>query len=200
VSDFIVRLINESGYLGVAFLMFLETVFPPIPSEIIMPLAGVSASRGTMSLPGVIIAGTLGAMLGNMFWYFAARVIGLERFRPLIDRWGRWLTIDWREIEKGERLFARFGAPLVFFGRLLPTVRSLISIPAGLLKLRLSTFILWSTLGTAGWTALLAVAGWQLGNAFGEVETVIGPLSTAVIVVILLGYLWRLITWRPQRR
>lgn len=197
MTDWIVRLINDSGYLGVAFLMFLETVFPPIPSEVIMPLAGVSAARGHMTLWGVIVSGTAGAMLGNMFWYFAARAIGVDRFRPLIDRYGRWLTMDWREVEKGERLFARFGAPLVFFGRLLPTLRSLISIPAGLLKLRLWTFTLWSTLGTAGWTALLAAAGFQLGNNFGEVETILGPLSTAVIAVVVLGYVWRLVTWRP---
>lgn len=200
MSDWIIRLIEQSGYLGVAFLMFLETVFPPIPSEVIMPIAGLNASRGEMTLWGVILSGTAGAMLGNCFWYFAARIIGVDRFLPLIDKWGRWLTIDRREIDKGERLFARYGAAFVFFGRLLPTIRSLISIPAGLLKLRLSTFILWSTIGTAGWTALLATAGYQLGQQFDEVEAVIGPVSTAVIVLIVVGYIWRLITWRPAKQ
>jgi membrane protein DedA with SNARE-associated domain len=199
VSDWIIKLIEQSGYLGVAFLMFLETVFPPIPSEVIMPIAGLNASRGHMTLWGVIVSGTAGAMLGNCFWYFAARAIGVDRFLPLVDKWGRWLTIDRREIDKGERLFARYGAVFVFFGRLLPTVRSLISIPAGLLKLRFSTFFIWSTIGTAGWTALLAIAGYQLGQQFDEVETIIGPLSTAVIVLIVVAYLWRLFTWRPAK-
>lgn len=200
MSDWIVELIQQTGYLGVAFLMFLETVFPPIPSEVIMALAGLSASKGEMTLWGVIASGTAGAMLGNYFWYLVARVIGVERFRPLIERHGRWLTMDWAEVERGERLFARYGAAYVFFGRMLPTIRSLISIPAGLLKLRLSTFVIWSTLGTAGWTTVLAVAGYQLGQNFGEVETYVGPVSTAIIVLIVLGYVWRLITWRPARK
>lgn len=200
MSDWIVELIQQTGYLGVAFLMFLETVFPPIPSEVIMALAGLSASKGEMTLWGAILSGTGGAMLGNYFWYLVARVIGVDRFRPLIERHGRWLTMDWAEVERGERLFARYGAAYVFFGRMLPTIRSLISIPAGLLKLRLSTFVIWSTLGTAGWTTILAVAGYQLGQNFGEVETYVGPVSTAVIVLIVLGYVWRLITWRPARQ
>jgi membrane protein DedA with SNARE-associated domain len=200
MSDWIVELIQQTGYLGVAFLMFLETVFPPIPSEVIMALAGLSASKGEMTLWGVILSGTGGAMLGNYFWYLVARVIGVERFRPLIERHGRWLTMDWAEVERGERLFARYGAAYVFFGRMLPTIRSLISIPAGLLKLRLSTFVIWSTLGTAGWTTILAVAGYQLGQNFGEIETYVGPVSTAIIVLIVLGYVWRLITWRPAKQ
>lgn len=200
MSDWIIRLIEQAGYLGVAFLMFLETVFPPIPSEVIMPIAGLGAARGDMTLWGVIVAGTGGAMMGNLFWYLVARVIGIDRFRPFIERWGRWLTMDWAEVERGQKMFATYGAAFVFFGRLLPTIRSLISVPAGLLKLRLSTFLIWSTIGTAGWTALLAVAGYELGQRFDEVETVIGPLSIAIIVVIVLGYLWRLVTWKPAKR
>lgn len=198
MSDWIIRLIEDAGYLGVGFLMFLETVFPPIPSEIIMSVSGVAAAKGKMDISAVIAAGTAGAMLGNYFWYLAARVIGIERFKPLIQRWGRFLTLDWNEIEKAEKLFGTQGWALVFFGRMLPTLRSLISIPAGLLHMRLSTFFIWSTIGTAGWTALLGLAGYMLGKRFAEVDAVIGPISTAVIVVIVLGYVWRLITWKPD--
>jgi membrane protein DedA with SNARE-associated domain len=196
MSDWVIRLIEQSGYLGIAFLMFLETVFPPIPSEIIMSVSGLAAARGSLDLWAVIASGTAGAMVGNYLWYLAARVIGIARFKPFIERWGRWLTLDWAEIEKAERLFGRQGWAIVFFGRMLPTLRSLISIPAGLLHLRLSTFVIWSTLGTIIWTSLLAVAGYMLGRRFAEIEQVIGPLSTAVIVVILIGYIWRLWTWR----
>lgn len=195
MNDWILRLIEQAGYLGVAFLMFLETVFPPIPSEIIMSVAGIAAARGQMDIAAVIASGTAGAMLGNYFWYLVARVVGIERFRPFIERFGRWLTLDWAEIEKAEKLFGRQGWAIVFFGRMLPTLRSLISIPAGLLKMRLSTFVIWSTIGTAGWTALLAIAGYMLGRRFREIETVIGPVSTAVIVVIVIGYVWRLVRW-----
>jgi membrane protein DedA with SNARE-associated domain len=196
MSDWIIRLIDQTGYLGIGFLMFLETVFPPIPSEVIMSVSGIAASRGKMDIIGVICSGAAGAMLGNLFWYFAARVIGIERLRPLIDRWGRWLTLDWAEIEKAERLFGTQGWAIVFFGRMLPTLRSLVSVPAGLLHMRLSTFVFWSTIGTVGWTAMIALAGFMLGTEFQDIETFVGPLSMAVIVVILAGYIWRMITWK----
>jgi len=199
MSDWIIKLIEDAGYLGVGFLMFLETVFPPIPSEIIMSVSGLAAARGKMNITAVIAAGTAGAMLGNYFWYLAARVIGIERFKPLIVRWGRFLTLDWHEIEKAEKLFGTQGWAIVFFGRMLPTLRSLISIPAGLLRMRLSTFVLWSTIGTAGWTALLGLAGYTMGKNFKDIDQFVGPIATAVMAVIVLGYVWRLITWKPDK-
>ncbi len=194
-----IDLLRDASYLGVGFLMFLETVFPPIPSEIIMSLAGLEASRGTMSLWGVIAAGTTGAMFGNFFWYLLARAIGLERLRPFIDRFGRWLTMDWAEIQRSERWFRQFGSAFVCIGRMLPTVRSLVSVPAGFLKMSIRRFLFWSTIGTAGWTTLLASAGYQLGSRYGEVDEYIGPVSTAIIVVLVAGYLWRVATWKPSR-
>jgi membrane protein DedA with SNARE-associated domain len=198
MGDWTISLIEQTGYVGIFLLMFLETIFPPIPSEVIMPIAGVQAAQGQLSLWAVIASGTAGAMLGNLFWYALARVIGLKRFRPFIERHGRWLTMDWEDVEKAERLFGRFGASIVSLGRLLPTIRSVISIPAGLLNMRLRSFLIWSTLGTAAWTAVLATAGWGLGKAFHDIERVLGPLSTAVIVLIVLAYLWRQLTWRRR--
>ena len=199
MTDWIIRLIEQSGYFGVALLMFLETVFPPIPSEVIMAIAGLEAAKGELMLWAAIASGTAGAMLGNIVWYLAARLIGIARFKPLIDRWGRWLTIDWKEIEKAERLFDRYGPAFIFFGRMLPTLRSLISIPAGLLGMKLWPFLFWSTIGTAGWTTLLTVSGYTLGRQYAEVEAYVGPVSTAVIALIVIGYVWRVLTWRPSR-
>ena len=198
MSDWVIQLIERTGYIGVGFLMFLETVFPPVPSEVIMPVAGVIASRGELSLYGVAASGTAGAMFGNIFWYLVARVIGIERFRPFIEKHGRWLTLDWYDVEKAERLFGRFGSVIVGIGRLLPTVRSVVSIPAGLLHMRLKSFLFWSTIGTAAWSSALAVAGYLLGRQFGDIERVIGPLSMAVIGAIVLAYLWRQLTWRRR--
>lgn len=198
VGDWVRQLIEQSGYLGVAFLMFAETVFPPIPSEVIMSLAGLQAARGTMTLPGVIACGTLGAMLGNTFWYLLSRALGIERFRPFIQRWGRWLTLDWSEVQRADKWFQSHGQAFVFFGRLLPTIRSLVSIPAGLLHMSLSRFLFWSTLGTAGWTALLAVAGYSLGQRYGEIEHYIGPVSTAIVILLVLWYGFRVLTWKPK--
>lgn len=200
MTDWVIRLVEQTGYLGVGFLMFLETVFPPVPSEVIMPIAGVAAATGPMTLGGVIASGTAGAMFGNLFWYLVARVIGIHRFKPFIAKYGRWLTVDWCDVEKAEHLFGRFGSVIVGLGRMLPTVRSVVSIPAGLLRMRLKNFLLWSTIGTAGWSSALAIAGYLLGKQFENINTVIGPLSTGIIALIVLTYVWRQFTWRKRHR
>src|SRR5687768_7787384 len=199
MSDWVVRLIEQSGYLGIAFLMFLETVFPPIPSEVIMPVAGVAAAQGKLSFIPVVASGTAGAMLGNTVWYLAARALGVDRLKPLIVRHGRWLTVSWPEVARAERWFATHGTFFVFFGRLLPTVRSLVSVPAGLLRLRFKSFFVASLLGTAIWTTVLAGAGYRLQNDVSAVEPTVGPVSNAVLVVLALGYAWRLWTHGHQK-
>lgn len=199
MGDWVIRMIEQSGYLGVGFLMFLETIFPPIPSEVIMPVAGVAASRGQLSLHWVIASGTAGAMLGNIVWYLAARALGIIRLKPLIDRYGRWITMDWQEVQRAERWFRANGPFFVFLGRMLPTVRSLVSVPAGLLKMRFKTFFIASTIGTAGWTSALAIAGFQLREQFGEVDEWLGPVSNAILVTLLLGYVWRVIRYQPDK-
>lgn len=196
MGDWVVRLIEQSGYLGVGFLMFLETIFPPVPSEVIMPVAGVAAAQGQLAFLPAVAAGTAGAMLGNIVWYLAARALGVHRLKPFIDRHGRWLTMSWSEVQRAERWFAQHGIFFVFLGRLLPTVRSLVSVPAGLLRMRFRSFLLASTLGTAGWTALLAAAGYKLQENVSEVESYIGPASNAILAVLALGYVWRLWTHR----
>ena len=197
MTEWIIRLIEQTGYLGVAFLMFLETVFPPIPSEVIMSIAGVAAGQGKLSYGWVVAAGTAGAMLGNILWYLAARALGIIRLKPIIERWGRWITMNWAEVQRAERWFALHGTFFVFVGRLLPTVRSLVSVPAGLLKMRFRDFFIASTIGTAGWTALLAGAGYELGQNYGEIDKVLGPASTAIMVVLAAGYIYRVWTHRP---
>lgn len=196
MGEWVIRMIEQSGYLGVGFLMFLETVFPPIPSEVIMPVAGVAAARGSLSLGGVIAAGTAGAMLGNIVWYLAARALGIIRLKPLIERYGRWVTMNWEEVERAERWFRRNGTFFVFLGRMLPTVRSLVSVPAGLLKMRFKTFLIASTVGTLGWTSALAYAGYKLREQFTEIDQWLGPVSNAILATLVIGYLWRVIRFR----
>jgi membrane protein DedA with SNARE-associated domain len=198
VDSWVGRLIEQSGYLGVGFLMFLETVFPPIPSEIIMPLAGVAAAEGDLELSLVILAGTAGAMLGNIFWYLAARALGIQRLKPFIQKHGKWLTVNWREVQRAHDWMDRHGAAFVLIGRLIPTVRSLVSIPAGLLEMRFRTFLIASTLGTFAWTALLAGAGFRLRSEFAQVDQFLSPVANAVLVLILLGYVWRLATHKAD--
>ena len=198
MEDWIIRLVDWAGYWGVAVLMRLETVCPPGPSEVIMTVAGVSASRGAMTLPGTILAGTAGAMLGNWLWYWVAMRFGEARMHVFIERYSRWLTLDWDEVQRGERLFERHGAIIVLVARMIPTLRSLISIPAGLFRLSLITFLVFSTIGTMGWSAALAGAGYFLGSQFEQIDKWLGPISTGIIVLIVAGYLWRLLTWKPK--
>ena len=197
MEDWVIRLVEQSGYLGVGFLMFLETVFPPIPSEVIMPVAGMTAAEGRLHFAGVVASGTAGAMLGNIVWYLAARALGVSRLEPIIRRHGRWVTMTWEEVERAEKWFRQNGTFFVFLGRLIPTVRSLVSVPAGLLKMRFKTFFLASTLGTFGWTTLLAAAGYKLRENYGDLDAFVGPASSAVLAVLAVGYLWRLWTHRP---
>jgi membrane protein DedA with SNARE-associated domain len=199
MSDWVVRLIEQSGYLGVGFLMFLETIFPPIPSEVIMPVAGVAAAQGKLGFIPVVLSGTAGAMLGNTVWYLAARALGVDRLKPVIRDYGRWLTISWPEVQRAQRWFALHGMAFVLLGRLVPTIRSLVSVPAGLLKLRFRTFFIASLIGTAIWTAVLAGAGYQLQENVSEVGRLIGPASNAILIVLALGYGWRLWTHRHQK-
>lgn len=199
MSDWVVRLIDQSGYLGIGFLMFLETIFPPIPSEVIMPVAGVAAGQGKLQYSLVVASGTTGAMLGNLVWYLAARALGLDRLHPLIDRWGRWLTITWPEVQRADRWFRDHGMAFVLLGRLVPTVRSLVSVPAGLLHMQFRRFLLASLIGTAGWTALLAAAGFKLGEKYVRIDDFLGPATNAVIIVLAVGYIWRVWTHRNYR-
>ena len=200
MTDWVIRLIDYGGYAGVFLLMLLETVFPPIPSEVILPIAGMRAANGPLTLGGVVASGTAGSMVGNLIWYLVARSIGLDRFRAFIERHGRWLTLDWYDVEKVQRLFGRFGAGIVFIGRMLPTIRTFISVPAGIVRMRLVRFLIWSTIGTAGWSALLGAAGFALGARFHAIDKVAGPVSSAIVAAILLWYVWRQLTWHKRHR
>ena len=199
MDDWIIRLVNDTGYLGVGLLMFLETVFPPVPSEVIMTVAGVSAARGNMTFVGVVASGTAGAMLGNYLWFLLAIWFGKTRLRRFLGKYGRWLTLHWADIERGQNLFSRHGSIIVLGARMLPTFRSLISIPAGIFNMSHRRFLVFSAIGTAGYSAALAGAGYALGSQFADVEKILGPLSTAIIALIVVGYFWRLWRWKPDR-
>ena len=197
MDGWIIKLVNDTHYWGVGFLMFLETVFPPVPSEVIMTVAGVSVARGNMDFAGVVASGTAGAMLGNYLWFLLAIKFGKERLQRFLEKYGRWLTLHWTDIERGQALFARHGSISVLVARMLPTFRSLISIPAGIFKMSHRRFLVFSTIGTAGWSAALAGAGYALGSQFAEVEKILGPVSTAIIALIVVTYARRMWRWKP---
>jgi membrane protein DedA with SNARE-associated domain len=198
LASWIEGIVETTGVLGIALLMFLENVFPPIPSELIMPLAGYTAAKGEVSLVLVILAGTAGSLAGALFWYFLGRLVDHERFKLFADRHGRWLTMSRADIEKADDWFDTYGHWAVLFGRLIPTVRTLISIPAGLSEMPLGRFLIYSGIGTAAWTTLLAVFGYVFGSEYPELERWIDPLSWGVVALMVAIYLWRFVTFKAR--
>ena len=198
MAQWIVGIINEFGYLGLVFLMLLEAVFPPIPSELIIPFAGYSAANGTMNPILVVLAATLGSVLGAIPWFLAGHFFGLERLKWLANRYGRLLTMSSRDIDMADRWFDRFGWTVVFFGRLLPIIRTLISAPAGLTGMPIWLFALCSILGMLVWNSILVGAGYVLHEHYHLVEAWLDPLSYVVIGGIVAVYLFRVATWKPH--
>jgi membrane protein DedA with SNARE-associated domain len=189
---------QKMGPLGIALLMFAENVFPPIPSELIMPLAGFSAARGERNLMIVIIAGSIGSLLGALLWYYIGKGVGAERLKRWASKHGRWLTLSPTEVDQACVWFNRHGGKAVFIGRLIPAVRTLISVPAGIAGMPLGAFLLYSSAGTLLWTALLAVAGYFLESQYDKVAGWMNPVSNVVIGLIVLGYLYRVVRFRRR--
>lgn len=194
--EFITEFLEKSGYLGVFALMALENIFPPIPSEMIMPFAGFVVARGDLNLVGVLVAGTAGSVAGALPWYYAARVYGCERLKHLAGRHARWLTVDPEDIDHAMATFKKHGRKTVLFGRLVPAVRTLISVPAGLANMSLSQFLLYSGIGSLAWTGLLTAAGFLLENNYKEVSKYVDPVSKVIFGAMLAWYLYRVITWK----
>lgn len=186
--QWITNIMNSMGYLGIVFLMFLENVFPPIPSELIMPFAGFTATQGKLSLVGVIMAGTVGSVLGALPLYYAGKLMGEARLKAWADKYGKWLTVSGSDIEKAKGWFDRQGGKAVFFCRLVPGVRSLISIPAGMSGMSLPLFLLYSVLGTGLWAGVLAYVGQLLGKNYKEVDQYLGPVAYVVLGLLLVAF------------
>lgn len=193
--------IAHSGYWGIALLMLLENVIPPIPSEVIMPLAGFAVARGDMNMVGVIAAGTVGTLLGALVWFCIGEMLGLRRIYWLAKRYGKWVGISGREVMAVQRWFSqRGGYWSVALGRLLPSIRTYISVPAGIAKMPFIPFLFFSTLGSVVWITLLTVAGYYLGDSYEQIGVILAPISKGVsvfVVVSLTG--WLLYRWYKSR-
>ena len=200
MQEWITNTMNSLGYLGIGLLMFLENLFPPIPSELIMPLAGYTATFADTKIQVIpaIAAGVIGTILGAIPWYYAGLLLGQQRLQLLADRYGKWIGISSDDIDKSTQWFQKHGAKAVLFGRLVPGIRTLISIPAGISKMPLIPFFLYSTIGTIGWVTLLTYAGYFLGKNYKLVEDYIDVITKVVVFGVLIaiaafiGYrLWR---------
>ena len=194
--DWITQLVQQTGYFGIALLMFAENVFPPIPSELIMPLAGYTAAQGNQSLVLVVASGTVGSVLGALFWYYVGSWYGSHRLKRFASRHGRWLTLSPEEVDQAQDIFTRHQTKAVLFGRLIPAVRSLISVPAGVTSMPIPSFLLWTTLGTALWSSLLSGAGYLLQSQYALVGDYLNPVSNVAVGLITVWYVYRVVTFK----
>lgn len=197
--DWVVATIDGWGHIGVFLLMVAENIFPPIPSEVIMPLAGFLAGRGDMSLTLTILLGTLGSVIGTTIWYGIGLWFGEERLAAFARRHGRLLTLSPGDVAAAHGWFQRHGAMAVFFGRMIPAIRTLISVPAGMARMPFWKFLTYTVLGSALWTGVLTFAGLVLHENYALVADYVDPVSKLVVAVVVLAYVYRVVTWRPDR-
>ncbi|RLC67984.1 MAG: DedA family protein [Chloroflexi bacterium] len=194
------HIVSTMGYLGLVFVMFLENVFPPIPSEVILPLAGSLALEGRFTLFGVTVMGTIGSVMGALFFYQAGHLLGEGRVRQLIALYGKWLLLSVKDFDKAVAWFDRYGEAVIFFGRMVPIVRSLVSIPAGVARMNYGKFIAYTAVGTGMWSFLLTYAGYLLGQQWHLVSEWVSRYENfvivAVVVLILAFIVKRLWNWR----
>ncbi len=189
----VVDLVDRLGYVGLAIVVAIENIFPPIPSEAILPLAGFLAAQGRMTLVGAIVASTIGSVLGALVLYAFGYGFGERRVRALVRRYGRWALISEDDLDKSQAWFDRYGKSAVLIGRLVPLVRSLISIPAGIARMPLLPFVMYTTIGSGIWNVILISGGWLLGENWDLITTYQGYFSSAfvallaVVVLLFLG-------------
>lgn len=203
LAEWIRSVVESMGYAGVALVILLENVFPPIPSELVLPLAGFLASDGTFGFPQVVLAATLGSVAGALVLYAVGAVFGEERLRAFVRRYGRFFGLAERDVDRAESWFIRHGGKAIFFGRLVPVVRSLISIPAGLSRMSLAPFVFYTAIGSAMWNTLLAGAGWILGTQWERVlrfVQVFEYLTIAILGIVILRFFWKRLQARRVRR
>jgi membrane protein DedA with SNARE-associated domain len=199
MATWVMSIASSTGYFGILLLMVVENVFPPIPSEVIMPLAGYMAAQSKLSLFGIILAGMAGSVLGALPLYYMGQKFGEDRLKEFADNHGRWLTLSRKDIERAKRWFDRHGVAAIFFCRLIPGVRSLISIPAGIARMKIFPFLAYTAAGTGIWAALLAYLGYFLGSEYTQVGKYLDPVSWIVLGAIGVLYFVRVIRHKGQK-
>jgi membrane protein DedA with SNARE-associated domain len=197
LAGLVADVMGSIGLLGVGLVLAIETILPFLPSEVALPMAGFSAERGDFGLVAVIIAATIGSVSGAMILYWISRVFGLERTRHVLSKVP---LVTARDIDKGVDWFARNDAAAVFFGRMVPAIRSLVSIPAGVEQMAVSRFLLYTTAGSLIWNTIWIVAGYQLGNNWEKVEKYGNYLKYALVIAVVAALVWFVVYKLRTRR
>ncbi|MFZ9058739.1 MAG: DedA family protein [Ilumatobacteraceae bacterium] len=199
LANWVQDVINQFGYLGVALLVVIENVFPPIPSEIVLPFAGFVAQQGASAVNatagaaqsdttvvGMMIAATVGSVVGALILYFVSAAIGPERLRGFVERFGKWFGVKSSDLVRAEEWFDRRSVVAVLVGRCVPLIRSIVSIPAGFRRMKLTSFVVLTAIGSAVWNIALIGAGAVLGDQWERVGEYVGVFQWLVIAAVLL--------------
>jgi membrane protein DedA with SNARE-associated domain len=200
LATWVQDVIEQLGYLGVALLVVLENVFPPIPSEIVLPFAGFVAQRGSDSVVLMILAATVGSVIGALIMYWIAAVIGDERLHVFTRKFGKWVQIREADLTRAEEWFDRHAVSAVLVGRCVPLIRSVVSIPAGFRRMKLIPYIAYTFLGSLVWNIALVGAGAMLGENWERVEPVVATFQWIVIVLIVVVAARLVYTFFRRRR
>jgi membrane protein DedA with SNARE-associated domain len=203
VSGWIEELIAAIGYPGIVLVMAIENIFPPIPSEAVLPFAGALSAKGELDFWGAVAAGTAGSLIGAVVLYaigYFAREAGV---RKLVATYGKYLFISEKDLDRGAAWFERYGEAVIFFGRLIPIIRSIISVPAGYTRMNFGRFLLFTTLGTALWSLILTYVGRLLGENWEDIKNFIEPYQNTTliaIIAIVAGFIgWRALRWWQRK-
>ena len=200
LATWVQDVIEQLGYLGVALLVVLENVFPPIPSEIVLPFAGFVAQRGSDSVVLMILAATVGSVIGALIMYWIAAVIGDERLHAFTRKFGKWVQIREADLTRAEEWFDRHAVSAVLVGRCVPLIRSVVSIPAGFRRMKLIPYIAYTFLGSLVWNIALVGAGAILGENWERVEPVVAAFQWIVIVLVVAAVARLVYTFFRRRR
>lgn len=190
MQEMIIQIMNQFGYIGVAFLIMIENLFPPIPSEIILTFGGFMTTSTSLELWGMVLASTVGSLIGALILYAIGRILNVDRLEQLISgKLGRILRLKTGDIRKAESWFLKRGKATIFFCRFVPVIRSLISIPAGCAKMKLPSFILLTTLGTLIWNTVLVSLGASVGDNWESIAGIFDSYSSiaALILALIFG-------------
>lgn len=201
LSTWIEEIITGLGYPGLAFVMFAENVFPPIPSELVMPYAGFLVATGDdFTLPGILIAGTIGSVLGAIVLYYVGVLVDEAILRRFLRRYGKWLTVSESDLDRALALFDRYGPFIIFFGRLIPLIRSIISIPAGVDRMPMPKFLLYTTAGSLIWNGILGYGGYVLGDNWERITHTVETYQSITLVVLAVMGLGVIYWWFKRFR
>ena len=200
MDEWVLDVIRGGGYVGIALLMVVENAMPMIPSELILPFAGFLASNGELDFVGALLASTAGSTAGAAGWYVIGRRWGRQGVNRFVSRHGKWLLLDIDDVKKAEHWFANHKRRSTFIGRLVPGVRSLISIPAGVTGMRPVPFMASTVAGSALWNGILISAGYLLAGAYQKAAHAVGPIGSIVFGAVFLTLLVRFLRRRRAAR